>query len=300
VTQEEVADVKTDAKWLSEQANIDEVSALRLAVLERQSRAANQLLGGFADEEASSLQSIAGSSVFGSSVAVSNFHALPATEGGGDNYDAFHSKEAARSRLLKLYLSERRWILKVCVYLARAALPKPEESDLRSKSKEKIDESWLVRIGKTILNSGIIGSEYGKSGKPFFIECIESLERHVDALQNGSGWYKQDGGRTDLEVFWSESQILEMIHLMQLMFLVLDAQTEMVTSTIAATWFRFMSKYSFFEKFTPVCKTSIILRRWLITKSNTLARKTLFLLFYPFYHCCRSPSSSYRLRYIPL
>src|SRR4051812_10228726 len=53
-------EIKADALWLSEKAGIDEIAALRIAVLEWQDRPATRLNLGFSSEEATSLQSATG------------------------------------------------------------------------------------------------------------------------------------------------------------------------------------------------------------------------------------------------
>jgi nuclear pore complex protein Nup188 len=255
----DINQIKEDALWLSKESNINEVGALRVVLLEWQTRPATQLLSGFSEEEVASVRDAAGGSALGSSIFLSNSSILSVSSSQQSDATAFNSDENRRQRLLKLYLSERRYILKVSESLIRAGLSDngfTASPMSKGKGKEKDDTNRAGRIGRTILNARIFGGEAGRSGKPFLIECIEALQERVTALETGSGWFKDEGGRLGPEEAWVKNQILEMIHIMQIMFLLLDAQSDITLSSVALAWLRLMSKYAFFDRFEPVSRRS--------------------------------------------
>jgi nuclear pore complex protein Nup188 len=248
------------------------VGALRVVLLEWQTRPATQLLSGFSEEEVASVQDAAGGSALGSSIFLPSSSILSIPSSQQSDPATFNSDELRRQRLLKLYLSERRYILKVSESLIRAGLSDSGvlASPLsRGKGKERDDTNRTGRIGRTILNARIFGGEAGRSGKPFLIECIEALQERVTALENGSGWFKDEGGRPESEADWVKNQILEMIHIMQIMFLLLDAQSDITLSSVTLTWLRLMGKYAFFDRFEPVSWRPLQLQSSLSSRANT-------------------------------
>ncbi|KAH0558656.1 hypothetical protein GP486_004694 [Trichoglossum hirsutum] len=250
----DISQIREDALWLSKESKINEVGALRVVLLEWQTRPAAQLLGGFSEEEVASIQDATGGSALGSSIFLPNSSILSVPSDQQKGSAAFNSLENRRLRQLKLYLSERRYILKVGESLIRAGLSDPgAAASPRSgmKGKEKEDTNRVGRIGRTILNARILGGEVGRSGKPFLIECIEAMQERITALENGSGWFKEEDGRLEAEADWGKNQVLEMIHIMQIMFLLLDAQSDITISSVALAWLRLMSKYAFFDRFEP-------------------------------------------------
>ncbi|KAI9866150.1 MAG: hypothetical protein M1813_001711 [Trichoglossum hirsutum] len=247
----DISQIREDALWLSRESKINEVGALRVVLLEWQTRPAAQLLGGFSEEEVASIQDAAGGSSLGSSLFLPNSSILSVPSDQQKDTAAFNSLENRRLRQLKLYLSERRYILKVSESLIRAGLSDPGALGSSVRGKQKEDTNRVGRIGRTILNARILGGEAGRSGKPFLIECIEAMQERVTALENGSGWFKDEGGRLEAEADWGKNQILEMIHIMQIMFLLLDAQSDITLSSVALAWLRLMSKYAFFDRLEP-------------------------------------------------
>jgi nuclear pore complex protein Nup188 len=246
----DINQIREDALWLSKESNINEVGALRVVLLEWQTRPVIQLLSGFSEAEVASVQDAAGGPALGSSI-------FPPNSPSDQQNDAATSKstESRRLRLLKLYLSERRYILKVSESLIRAGLSEPVVTispSSKGKGREKEDTNRVGMIGRTILNARIFGGEAGRSGKPFLIECIEALQERVTSLENGSGWFKDEDGRLDIEADWGKNQILEMIHIMQIMFLLLDSQKDITPSSVSLAWLRLMNKYAFFDRFEPV------------------------------------------------
>ncbi|KAH0537326.1 hypothetical protein FGG08_005880 [Glutinoglossum americanum] len=250
----DISQIREDSLWLSKECNINEVGALRVVLLEWQTRPATQLLSGFSEVEVASVQDAAGESALGSSIFLPNPSILSLPPDQQNDTAGSKSVENRRLRLLNLYLSERRYILKVSESLIRAGLSDPgaiASPISKGKGKEREDTNRVGRIGRTILNARIFGGEAGRSGKPFLIECIEALQDRVMGLENGSGWFKDEGGRLDVEADWGKNQILEMIHIMQIMFLLLDSQSDITLSSVALAWLSLMSKYAFFDRLEP-------------------------------------------------
>ncbi|KAI9814898.1 MAG: hypothetical protein M1832_005626 [Thelocarpon impressellum] len=230
-----IDDVKDDALWLSREANIDEVSALRIVLLELQSRPFEQLLAGFSDEEVVSLQDVDGGLALGSSLFLPQSSVLSPLIRNQKADPSFASARLRRLRFLKLYLSERKYILKVGERLLKDGLSADHPS-------------WTRQIGKTVISARDSGIGSSTKGKPFAEECFEALQSRVDGLEKGSGWFNDDDEGPDVEAEWGKSLIVEMIHILQLAFLDVDSADTITRTSTLLIYLRFMRKYAFFDK----------------------------------------------------
>ncbi|KAI9792731.1 MAG: hypothetical protein M1816_001830 [Peltula sp. TS41687] len=226
--------LKSDVVWLTNAAKIDEISALRIVIIELQSRAESQLASGLTEEESTSLQDIVGTPADALSAS------LPPLSTAG----AFESESNRRARLARLYLSERRHLLKVTEILVRTALSKGLFADRKGKRKATLD--WVDGLGKTILNARCSG---GTSFEPFLNECLLALRQRIDGLQSGSGFQADPSEDTDLELEWGKCLLLEMIHILQLMFTMVNSLDSLPSMSFFLAWSRFVGEYAFFDKF---------------------------------------------------
>lgn len=264
--QYDVNQIQEDALWLSKEAGIDEVSALRIVVLERQTRPAVQLLRGFSDEETSTVQDVVGgTSLQASMLAPKSSFAAGSGTLQERSVNRFNDADPRQLRLLEIYLSERRYILKVIEYLLYHALHTDiSEDEVRSKKalhgRSAEGSGWLVEIGKSILASwNVGGTAKGKeiakgSSRHFLVDAVGALESRLDSLEKGSGWYRDEGARGEVEEAWSTNQMLEMIHIMQIMIDLLSGSFPSTRSDVVLAWFRFVSTYGFMDQFELVSR----------------------------------------------
>jgi nuclear pore complex protein Nup188 len=246
----EITEIKEDSLWLSKEAEIDEISALRLVVLEYQTRSAAQLQSDFSDEERIFLQEAAGNG----SVELSS--TLPRTKLAGPDSDEravdFDSKDIRRVRALRLYLSERRYLLKCAGLFLQAALDQqnnPVEETERDQGGES-NVSWIRHVGADFLVSL---EKASRSMHDCLIDSIRSLRDKFKGLDKGSGWLKQEGSREDLEIDWLCNIVVEAVNTMEIIFRILDKQNCIPSSEAVLDWFRFVSTYGFFDQFEHVC-----------------------------------------------
>ncbi|KAI9753145.1 MAG: 60S ribosomal protein L5 [Chaenotheca gracillima] len=247
----DIDQIKADALWLSENANIDEVSALRIAVVEWQWRLKAQLLETSAGEGGSSRSQPSDSSLFAprSSILLGQ----PLAEN-GTSAD-FQSTEARRRRLFKTYLSDRRYLLKVSELVIRAGLLAEPSSDqpIESEQGRKTHHTdWIARTGKTILNARISGGGTSSRGQSFILECIEGLETRIAGLDQGSGFFQDDGERPDVESDWGSNLLVEMTHILQIILSIIESSDGILSAGIIVRWLSFASTYGFFDNFQPV------------------------------------------------
>lgn len=262
--QYDVKQIQEDASWLSKETSIDEVSALRIVVLEWQTRPAVQLLRGFSDEETSTIQEVVGgSSLQASLLAPKSSFAAGSGTLQERSTDRFNDADPRHLRLLEIYLSERRYIFKVSEYLIYHALnvdalEDEARSEKGSHSRSREGSGWVAEIGKSILASWNVtdtakGKEVPKgSGKHFLVDAVAALQSRLNSLESGSGWYRDEGAREEVEEAWITNQILEMIHIMQIMIDLLSSFFPLLRSDVVLAWFRFVSRYGFMDQFELV------------------------------------------------
>ncbi len=241
--------LKGDALWLSKSVQVDEVSALRIAVIEWQSRPAEQLRCGLSGEEALGAQ-VAVNPDASASVML----APPSPTATG-----FHDEAGRRTRLVKLYLSERRHHSKVLEILVRAGLSDVTPTDAKGKGKAK-STTWVDAVGKTILNARCSGDSSATGTESFLVECIDFLQSRSQHLIPSNGAFDDDF-LVDLETERRTCVILEMIHVMQLIFCLVDSSQEVLSSTTVLAWLRFVGSNKFFdgtELTEEVCMSNIL------------------------------------------
>ena len=244
----DIKEIKNDVLWLSEETGIDELAALRIVVQEWQSRPTARLLLGFSEEEAVGLQDVARANGLGRSFVGLQSWFMPTAAA---DHDDFTLATNQRRRLIEIYLSERRYILKVCEWLLHACF---QERALATTSRRKETErsKWVIEVGESISKPENAARGTSLTRNDRMLECIGALQTRIDDLQRGSGLFKSEGGREDVEEAWFNNYVLESIHIIGLLFLYIYSSSEITVSSVTLAWFRFASRYGFFEQFDAV------------------------------------------------
>jgi len=243
----DIKEIKENTLWLSKVTNTDEVSALRIAVLEWQARPAVQLLQGNGDEQITSRNDGGGSGKFGASLfdPGSSLLAKSAPRESETN-SAFEEAGARHRRLLENYLSERRCILKCSEFITSTTLCKAGGPDGQGQERS----SWLGDIGAEVLSAWDFDQLVVRN--QLVIDAVDALRSRYQSLAKGSEWFQEEGPQEDIELAWTRSQILEMIHVMQITLNLIETSPVLVKSPAILSWFRLMKESSFFESVQPV------------------------------------------------
>ncbi|TKA76046.1 hypothetical protein B0A49_01281, partial [Cryomyces minteri] len=246
-----INEIKEDALWLSKETKIDEVAALRITILEWQGRPTAQLRSGFTEEEAISIQDVAGASTLGASTFMPKSSLLAAPQK-VSSQDAipFSSLEQRRLRLLQLYLSERLHILKVGEAVIVTAMADEKDVASGASNDETVVPSWIRELGRALIEFHATDSSTAK--KPSFLSHgVRALQVRLDNLDNGSGWCSAEAGNLEVEDVWAQNQITETVLIMRLLFIHIDAPSGFASSAVILAWYRFIHKYDFFSNFQP-------------------------------------------------
>lgn len=272
-----INEIKEDALWLSREADIDELSALRVVVEEYQSRAYLQLLGEFSEEESYSLNDAAStdaSSVFGLGVLLSGTKA----ETIQTNFD---SQESRRIRLLRLYLSARQYIWKCLVLI----IQQRSVHESKQASKSHAEPFWLRDYHEIVVGKEAMGLPTTR-----LVLLIQALRSVLEKLFNGSGsgWLGAVGGREDLELDWGNSQIIEATQMLEVIFQHVWAADDILRAAPVLEWLDLLSQFDFFGEV-------IVVSYW---KCDFLKRLLIFVATTSFHRQSDFRPTSYEYDYI--
>ncbi|KAL8725135.1 MAG: hypothetical protein Q9166_007539 [cf. Caloplaca sp. 2 TL-2023] len=248
----DIKQLQDDTLWLSAKASLDEVAALRIVILEWQTRPAFQL-------QQSSLAD--GAPAVGGSFSGSRFQpalsnsrstdALWSTTNGVLSADSLNSEDSRRKRLFSIYLDERRYRFKACRYLLSTASLQSDDGATRSSRHPASMPHWVEEVGSEILKSWDIHGDSQLLGKNVIISGIEVLRSRIRSLEEGCGWFPNDDLQEPIEAAWCESQILEMLAVLDIMLVILVIFDRLSRADVVLSWFRLMNDYGFFEVFEP-------------------------------------------------
>jgi nuclear pore complex protein Nup188 len=238
----DIKEIKDDALWLSKEAAIDEVSALRVVVVECQSRTCAQLVDRFSSEELAGIQDAAGRNQ-----SVLPVDLLSLGDDAKTVQAAFDTKNSRQLRILRTYLCERRSLLDCVKTLLQGFLYQRSDGygSRQGKEPEQLS-SRLVKIGEGLARVTARESE------AFLLECIASIDANIRRINEGSGWYKEEGSREDVEIEWINNQISEITITMEIIFQSLDTSNFIASSRLVLAWVHMVTENGFFEAFTSV------------------------------------------------
>ena len=254
-----LSELKEDTLWLSKEVGIDEISALRIVIIEWQTRPAVWLLRGLVDDDESRTRVGVESNSLQSSLIGSKYGVI-----GGAVAFSFDSCQERRLRLLDVYLSERQFLAKTAEFITFDILLMPAEAgetpDKRNDGPQK-NTSWLRDVGTAIVKLWNPSGVNLKSGNNWLIDVVDALGFRVENLSRGSGWLKEEDTAVDMEVAWCRTQLLEMIHIMQTMMNAAMSSVELTRADVLRSWFKFVGDYGFFEQFELVSKSPMLMSK---------------------------------------
>lgn len=202
-----IGELKEAALELSRSLDIDEVSALRIVVLEYQSRPAAALLE--ADVN-------------------SGEDALPKKE----ERPAVSKEEEFLSRI-GVYMAERRYIIKTATFLVRAAI-----------KADRKDNVWR-EVGKRFEVEGIV--EKGGLAAKCIDGIAERWDEGRKGGEGLPGWVRSrlEGSAYPIAYKWEQQTLWEILHLLQLLFTLLYKSLEDSSVSLVIKWFNLMRKTAF-------------------------------------------------------
>ena len=246
----DINQIKEDALWLSKETSIDEVSALRLTVLEWQSRPAERLLQGdlldaIGDRATDRLStSIQASSLLSPGALAKTVQHVP-------SYD-FDSLAARHSRLLMIFVTELQYLLQSAECLVTQAVLRASQgmSSGHSDAARPVEEH--EEVGLKILKSWQVADGWSDRSKPWFAQLLAFIDHRLESLSKESGWRIENELSSDLEQQWSKANVLRMISALHILFAVCNSQSSLASPIIVLGWFRLMDRLGFLQDFDIV------------------------------------------------
>jgi nuclear pore complex protein Nup188 len=234
--------IKGDARWLSKNANINEVAALRIVLVEYQSRAHSHLTGPLSTQDVANIQEAAGVGDAQASAILALLNVTTAVDAESTWVD-FEGETKRRQRLLATYLSERRSFLGAADALlafllhSRSSGTGPELDPLRTsifqeafgfdENAAKPDTSKLDALAPAYLST--------------LDDCFNRTQAAPESLD-------REMLDDQFEVNWIRTALTEAIHAMSVTFQILDLRASMFAPPELVTqWFALMDACEFFE-----------------------------------------------------
>lgn len=241
----EATRLKTDALWLSKEADIDELSSLRTVIIDWQHRANNDLLHNWYGSEISGVQLL-------TTAASNNILSETVSRNGGVRNEATDDDdESKHRRLFQLLCAEKRYMYKSAELIVGMA----QRAELQN-SRLRYQDSWPeVRIAAEDLCQTQNSSAFTKGLAGFsllhhLINVLDTLFITVAESQNWPNIVQADQSLAEIYVASHRSQAISVLRLIHL-----NLMTYRLSASSAKDvklWYDFLDKHSFLADFAAV------------------------------------------------
>ncbi|KAK3391758.1 nucleoporin subcomplex protein binding to Pom34-domain-containing protein [Sordaria brevicollis] len=240
--------IKDDAIWLSTNVNISEVAALRIVVVEFQSRAHAHLVGPLSTQDVDNIQEAAGVSDAQTSniLALLNLSTVADAE---TTWSEFEKDATRRQRILAHYLSERRSFMSSAESLVTFML--------HSSAAISLDQE-THNLRRQIVKEAFEYDEFDETSD-INISLFEALipryftllDEAIKRAQSGYANIEERILTEQLQIDWIRTALTEAIHAMTVSFQILDLSGPMFTTPeIITQWYQIMNAYEFMDSIT--------------------------------------------------
>ena len=239
----DVKTLKEDAQWLAKNAKLNLLAALRIALIESQSRAAAHLGGQLSLQDELNLRDAAGDNeAQSSSLAIAN---------GAESTDAdtlwekFQKVEPRRLRLFKTYLSERRFFVMAVSHLhslmCYGKLPIATDVAL-----DKLSQQYNLPVsGQGIEGRRAFVESTITAYLDFLAHVTEESETPLDGITDDAIVLLEE-----VAVEWLRTTMDQVVNTVLVVFQVLDFMDGvMIEPNLVARWFSMMKGHSFFSAY---------------------------------------------------
>lgn len=231
--------LKDDALWISKELGIDELSALRCAVVEWQQRPADLLLGKIQSRNNGQdlTQSYLGKST-----------AAPAESEGKTGPD-FEDTELRRQRLVKVCLEERSAAIAcsaLLISLAASARNKhTTQTDAPTSHKAGDQATWIDTYATRVYRAAV-----GEAIKlSLCIQAITSMATTLNGLEHQPKALKE---RPEMSATYYDAVISDLVSAMRVVLAQVFALDSTVGPADARDWFKLMQSFEFFNGLSPI------------------------------------------------
>lgn len=243
-------EIKADAKWLSKEVRIQELVALRMAIIEWQERPSDELL------HATSTDPLAASNCNALATSVLSKSTLDreATTYGSSLRPAldFAKEDLRRQRLLSVYLSEINFMLKLSADLiTRDAVTKSKvQGHQVGALREHTKKSWIDDVAKKVAE-GMIKDHRMAEGNMHLQKCISKFETLMQQVEDEKSWPKAFKEEIVMTQSFLDAQFSDVVQVLRILLAGLYALDGAPQPRTVRAWYMAMENYGFLQDGRP-------------------------------------------------
>ncbi|KAI0805243.1 nucleoporin subcomplex protein binding to Pom34-domain-containing protein [Xylaria sp. FL0064] len=243
--------IKADALWLSKNARINEVAALRVVVIEHQSRPASQLLGPISNQDVASLRAAVGAGNAQTSNIIPGL-TLTANRDASDIQADFDKPESRRQRIFQTYLSERRYYAATNDYvftlMLQEKLPMSPANEASSSIRKSLLDVYGISSKQSQKPTAEIPTKTCHALIAQYISLLPDCIRQAGA-DLGSVVEDKELLTGDNQELWMYTSLTELLHRMTILFQLVDQLSDsLVSDTVAKQWFSLVNDLTFLNQ----------------------------------------------------
>jgi nuclear pore complex protein Nup188 len=239
---------KEDAKWLSRNAKVNLVAALRVVIIEYQSRSSRHLLGPLSSHDAANLQEAAGLQNGQGSAFLSDMGASAALD--ADEISAeFENSESKRRRLFDTLLTERRFFIMAADYATSIKLY--QRLPIFAPGDDRIADLYKLKLSAQ-------PRDEMEDLLPAYLDVVSSSMSGIEA---GMKAFTDEALllNDEVEIDWLRSLLTEVVHSLSVVLQLVDCYgSDFPPSSVINQWFSLMEIYGFFDSIQPVCALQVL------------------------------------------
>ncbi|KAI1406973.1 nucleoporin subcomplex protein binding to Pom34-domain-containing protein [Hypoxylon sp. FL1857] len=243
--------IKEDALWLSKNARINEIAALRVVVIEFQSRPRNQLLGPISNQDVANLREAAGATNSQTTNILPGFK-IGSTLDAAEIQANFEKADSRKRRIFQTYLDECRYYAATNDYLFSLILQESLPGSPVTDASREIRKSYLEAYGMSPKQPQKSPSD--TPTKTFHALATQYLNLIPDSISRSqvpvdTVAEDKDLQTEELNVRWIQTWLTEALHRMVVVFQLLDLSRDVfVAPQIAQQWFSLVRAFSFLDQ----------------------------------------------------
>ncbi|RCI15993.1 hypothetical protein L249_2998 [Ophiocordyceps polyrhachis-furcata BCC 54312] len=240
---QDIDTIKRDAEWLSKHAKVNLVAALRVVVIEIQTRPFRHLMGPLSSQDAKNLQEAAG--LQNSQGACFLYDLSAASNLDADDISAdFDKPDSRKRRLFDTLLTERRSFMMTMDYMVSLML----YGRLPILTFAVHDMAVRHSLNSTTHDTALLLPAYMK----LVSDCMGGIDAGFQSLTDEPLLLVDS-----VELDWLRSLLTETIHALSVVFQLVDSLgSEFSPSSAINQWFSLMDVYGFFGSVQPVRNVS--------------------------------------------
>jgi len=148
-------------------------------------------------------------------------------------------------------VSEREHRLGVTALIAASAMAAPAEPEGRSygsgKRRDMSEVTWLPTVALQVEELRTTEKQTG-SEQVVVAQAVTAIETRLRGLESGSGLAVDDDEIAVFEQNFRRNQLVEIVRLLQLLFIRISPHREPLPAAEVKAWYEFADRYGFFER----------------------------------------------------